>query len=261
MISYLKLSDIERKTEMQPRTAINMSVVEDYTDDMKAGAKFPPLTVFHVGEEYVLVDGFHRSLAAQNAGLKKIHCEVLEGSMRDAILYASGSNASHGFRRTNEDKRRAVERLLSDPEWVQWSDNKIAEICKVSNHFVGKCRNHTMNIPSMNPQPPTDERTFIHHKTGMPSTMNTENIGKKPDVAREFMNNPATHSPELAQTIKENLGVEDPVTDPPAINTITQLEINQYFETMKKIMCEEDIPKHKKRIEMMVENKTLLIIS
>ncbi len=32
------------------------------------------------------------------------------------------------------------ERLLADPEWSQWSDNKIAEICHVSNELVAKHR-------------------------------------------------------------------------------------------------------------------------
>lgn len=185
MIAYLKLSDIQRITEMQPRAMIDMGVSEDYADDMKSGAKFPPLVVFHVGDDYILVDGFHRALAAQTAGLKKISCEVLEGTKRDAFLYASGVNSGHGLRRTNEDKKRAVERLLADPEWGHWSDSKIAEICKVSQPFVSKYRVHTSNIISMDSQPSDDNRTFIHPKTGKKSTMKTENIGKITAPAKE----------------------------------------------------------------------------
>ena len=39
-----------------------------------------------------------------------------KGTQRDAILWSISANATHGLRRTNEDKRRAVTRLLQDPE-------------------------------------------------------------------------------------------------------------------------------------------------
>ena len=56
----------------------------------------------------------------------------------------------------------------------EWSDSQIARWCKVSQPFVGKIRGefHTYNVISMK------QRTFVHHKTGKPATMNTANIGK-----------------------------------------------------------------------------------
>lgn len=50
-----------------------------------------------------------------------IAVDVRPGSQRDAILYSLGANAAHGRRRTNADKRRAVQRMLSDEEWSRWS--------------------------------------------------------------------------------------------------------------------------------------------
>lgn len=38
------------------------------------------------------------------------------------------------------DKRRAVETLLNDEEWVKWSDGKIAEQAAVSQNFVSDVR-------------------------------------------------------------------------------------------------------------------------
>ena len=43
------------------------------------------------------------------------------------------------------------------------------------------------------------------------------------------------------------------------IQTIMQFEIDLYFEVMAKILCQEDIPKHRKRVKMMIDNETLLI--
>jgi hypothetical protein len=44
------------------------------------------------------------------------------------------------------------------------------------------------------------------------------------------------------------------------IATTTQDEIDAYFEMMQKIGCNEDIQKHRRRIQMMIDNKTLLLV-
>ena len=65
--------------------------------------------------------------------------------------------------------------LLNDSEWGQWSDREIARRCGVGHPLVAKIRGgHTGINSSMKPT----ERTFIHHKTGEPATMQTANIGK-----------------------------------------------------------------------------------
>ena len=89
---------------------------------------------------YWLADGFHRVEAARKIERKTIIAEIRQGTARDAILHAVGSNAAHGLRRTQADKRRAVERLLKDPEWARWSDRKIAEAAKVDHKTVGTIR-------------------------------------------------------------------------------------------------------------------------
>ncbi len=78
--------------------------------------------------------------AARKLERETIEAEVLDGDARQAILHGIGSNASHGLRRTQADKRRAVERLLRDEEWSKWSDRKIAKVAKVDHKTVGKIR-------------------------------------------------------------------------------------------------------------------------
>jgi len=208
MISKLPISNIRKLPEMQPRATMNQHVIDDYAEDIRSGAKFPPLDVFNVNGEFILVDGFHRLLAAQEAGLKKIYCEVRTGTIRDAFLFASGANSTHGFRRTNEDKRKAVERLLTDPEWKGWSDNKIAEICKVHVQTVAKYRDSHYTIshsedapaPAPNAQPSEsaqpETRTY-ETKHGTIARMNIENIGKKPEFvpATQINNKPEQTAP------------------------------------------------------------------
>jgi hypothetical protein len=118
--------------------------------DARAGDEFPPLTVFWDGEHYWLADGFHR-LGANNIcmqGLElpglDIECEVIEGSQRDAIIYACGANAGHGIQRTVPDKQNAVRTMLKNPlvalneDGVPWSSRRVAAICRVSHTFVDK---------------------------------------------------------------------------------------------------------------------------
>jgi hypothetical protein len=38
-------------------------------------------------------------------------------------------NRGHGPLPNNADKRKAVSRLLADPEWGQWSDREIGRRC------------------------------------------------------------------------------------------------------------------------------------
>src|SRR5262245_1269401 len=96
----------------QMRVEMRVETVNDYANDMLDGDKFPPVIVFYDGEVYWLADGFHRVGAARKIGRVAIAAEVRNGSARDAILYGIGSNAAHSLRRSQADKRRAVERLL-----------------------------------------------------------------------------------------------------------------------------------------------------
>lgn len=124
----------------QSRVQINESTVSEYAEAIKNGAQFPPVTVFFDGTNFWLADGFHRLLAHKRAGKTEILETREVGGLRDAILYSVSANANHGLRRTNADKRKAVEMLLNDAEWAQWSDNSIAKQCAVSHTFVAGVR-------------------------------------------------------------------------------------------------------------------------
>lgn len=101
--------------------------------------------------------------------------DIRQGKKRDAILYSVGANASHGLRRTNEDKRRAVLLLLEDDEWKLWSNVKIAEQCCVSDWLVSSVdKEHRLTSRTG-----SDKTTATYvDKHGNISTMDTSNIGK-----------------------------------------------------------------------------------
>ena len=134
-LNYILLSN-----DLQPREKINQKVVDDYALDLKGGAEFKAVDIFYNGKNFFLVDGFHRFLASKKVLKKSILANIFMGTKRDAILYSVGTNATHGLRRSNADKRRVVSKLLSDKQWRKFSDGEIARKCRVSQPFVGQMR-------------------------------------------------------------------------------------------------------------------------
>lgn len=143
----LEVGKIIADSSTQAREHLDQSTVAEYAEAIDNGSALPPAVVFHDGSSYWLADGFHRLEAekrSQRGGM--MQCEVRPGTQRDARLFSSGANAAHGLRRTNSDKRRAVQMLLDDPEWSEWSDRKIARHCAVSQPFVSGMRHEVITV-------------------------------------------------------------------------------------------------------------------
>lgn len=138
----LAIDKIRTDGGTQSRAQIDGDIVEEYAHVFLTSPRFPlpPVVVFYDGKEYWLADGFHRLAAAKLAAKADLRVDVVQGTQREAILYSVGANAKHGLRRTNADKRRAVETLLRDEEWSKKSDRWIAEKCGVNHETVTRVR-------------------------------------------------------------------------------------------------------------------------
>lgn len=136
----LQTSQIKTDGGTQPRAQMDFITISEYVEAMAEGATFPPITVFYDGTDYWLADGFHRLKATAQRGAATIEADVRQGTRRDAILYSVGANAQHGLKRSQLDKRRAVETLLTDSEWTAWADREIARQTQTSHPFVAKIR-------------------------------------------------------------------------------------------------------------------------
>ena len=208
-MSEIRVSAIRADAAAQPREHLNYDVVTAYAEEMRSGTQFPPVIVFEEatadGSIYWLADGFHRHAAAVQARVAMISAEIHQGTLRDAILYSVGTNADHGLQRSNEDKRRAVRRLLDDAEWAKWSDSEISRRCRVSQPFVSKMRPAvvTHNVIS-------DERAYTT-KHGTISTMKTAAIGSR----REALDAPVEHASRAVEgtSTPEPRGAEHPAAD------------------------------------------------
>jgi hypothetical protein len=165
----LAITAIRTDGGTQTRAGMDSRTVLEYAEAMTEGVEFPPVVAFYDGTDYFLADGFHRVAAARRNGFLEIDAEVRQGTRRDAVLFSVGANAQHGLRRSQADKRRAVETLLADEEWRQWSNHVIAQRCNVSPPFVGKVREATGSVSS--------ERKYVN-KHGQEAVMETAGIGQ-----------------------------------------------------------------------------------
>ncbi|MDI7268837.1 MAG: site-specific DNA-methyltransferase [Myxococcota bacterium] len=141
----LPIARIRRDGGTQPRADIDVLVVDEYSERMKRGARFPAVTVFFDGKDCWLADGFHRILAAEQARLRRIDAVVRRGTREDALWCALAANQEHGLRRSNADKRRSVLLALDHPHARGLSLRGLARHCGVAFRFVKTVRDEVMS--------------------------------------------------------------------------------------------------------------------
>lgn len=124
----------------QPRAALDEQVVAEYFDAQSRGDDFPPISVVYDGEHYWPYDGFHRIEVCRRAGALLIGAQVTQGTVEDARWLSYAANTKHGLRRSNGDKRRAVEAALRHSRSEKLSDRAVAEHCGVDHKTVSAIR-------------------------------------------------------------------------------------------------------------------------
>jgi hypothetical protein len=221
----ISLRDIRTDGGTQARAGIDKTTVDAYAADMKAGANFPPVVVFHDGADYWLADGFHRVAAAKSLNHGGIACDIRQGTRHDAILYACGANSTNGLRRTNADKRRAVEVLLADEEWSKRSDRWIADKCGVTDKTVAKLRPSTAEIPQLKkPRTGQDGKVRGERKkkgTTKPKKESTVTEEQEEDQAKPPVTicDKESHTATAPVTPQEPIVPQDP---PPSIPSLAE---------------------------------------
>lgn len=161
---------------------------------------------------------------------------------RAAILYAVGANASHGLRRSNQDKRRAVETLLKDEEWGKWSDSEIGRRAHVSHPTVAKIRSELIQagiLKNLQDTPRTVQRG------GTTYTQQTANIGQRPAQSER---QPVVDTPpiqgQLSERDTEVASLTSDQGNQPVQQEVLSPEpplINQIAEPGQKVIKAEDL--------------------
>lgn len=138
--NYLQIGLIRIDGETQSRVQIDIDYVEELRDAIRDVAVLPPVDVWFDGDEYWLSDGFHRHLGYLKADMESIPVTIHQGTVEDARWAACAANQTHGLRRTNKDKIRAVLMALKHPNADSMTDREIAKHCGVDHKTVAKYR-------------------------------------------------------------------------------------------------------------------------
>jgi len=140
----LLIEKIRTDSGVQSRERISDEYVAELAELIKTGKKLPPIDVYSDGTDVWAADGFHRIHAHLKANRRTIRCNVHKGSIKDAIWASVAANQEHGLRRTNADKRHAVEMALKTrPELT---DRALAEHVGVSDPFVSGLRRQVLTV-------------------------------------------------------------------------------------------------------------------
>ena len=207
MADLLSLERI-RTEGTQVRVALSETVIREYAEAIEQGDEFPPIEVYYDETAYWLADGFHRVQAAKRAGRDAIATSVHQGGQRDALLHALSANESHGHRRTDADRRHAVELMLADPAWREWNNSAIARQCRVSEFLVRTVRQERAPTPETQ-EPP--ERTRKVTRGGKTYTMRTGRIGTAARAKAPAAPSPARSPAPTAPVVPFKSGGSDTV--------------------------------------------------
>lgn len=180
----LLIENIRTDNGVQSRAKINEEYVAELADNLKAGAKLPPIDVFHDGSEYWASDGFHRIMAHVRCGKRTIKSTVHKGTHDDAVWASCSANQVHGLRRDNVDKNHAVRMALKiHPEQ---SDRAIAVHVGVSNTMVSSARKHVSTVDTSTPPAPRIGRDGKKYPPPPPPTTPKPPAPKSKDVSKDY---------------------------------------------------------------------------
>jgi len=125
----------------QVREKLTNEWVDQLAQLMQGGVTLPPCIAFFDGSDYWLVDGFHRYHATKKINGSDIKCDVINGTINDAIIFSYSVNSRHGLTLTNADKRKIIYSALKNPDIKDKSLREIAKICgNISYVFVSKVK-------------------------------------------------------------------------------------------------------------------------
>jgi len=257
-MTNMNIEGIKTHEQLQPRVEMDQTLIDEYADAVTNGAKFPAVTVFQDSGEFWLADGYHRLAAFKKIGALDIPVEIHQGTFREAVLFSISANATHGKRRTNEDKRKAVMTLLSDMEWGNWSDSEIARKTLVSQQYVNKLR-HLSNEPlsynngMITPDNPevTQEKQFT--RNGKTYTMNTENIGKALQRREEAAVEPEEEEEKIIRSPVVYQGKNESVDELEDIDDYEDEEEDENDEVGKFVPMPRRLPSDEERMNKLVD--------
>lgn len=176
----IELADVRFERRAYPREHYSPGRVEEFAElyrERGPGA-LPPIVVVETADRSrrILVDGYHRLQAAQEAGLDELPVEIrglLAGADPIATAYELALQASSvsSLPLSRAEKQAAIFRLIS--ERPELSDRAIAHIVGVANSTVSRLRKRGVAT-----QPPAEEG-HAEGREGYPAPASADKLARR----------------------------------------------------------------------------------
>lgn len=202
----VEIASLCRDRELQSRAATDDDTIDSYAELLERGVELPAPVVFREGDRLRVADGHHTIAAHEERGKTSIVVRVRSGTRENAVLYAARANAAHGLRRTNKDKRRAVELVLG--LHAEWSNGLVAAHCSVSDGLVKGVR-ADLGLPETSTRVDRRGREMnvgrIGHRVGRDTSAGAEGLATSTDAP----------SPSSSVRLSEERGADDDSSQTP----------------------------------------------
>jgi len=132
----LEIRKVRMDGGTQMRAGISPDTVSEYAEHIMDGAEFPPVVVFHDGDNYWLADGFHRVTAYRQSGLDVVPVDIRSGNRTDAVKFALKANAANGMPRTRDDMRRGYEVICANELCDKADTKSVKELLGCSSRWA-----------------------------------------------------------------------------------------------------------------------------
>lgn len=220
--SSVAIASIRTDGGTQPREGLDAKYIDDLVEALTNGATLPPVDLMYDGDRYWLYDGFHRLAAHKAVNRVMISARVHQGDQAAAQWESYAANQSHGLRRSQADKERAIRAALKHPNGAKLANSLIAKHLGVSDNTVRKYRE---DMESASQIAKVTERQGADGKV-----YNTANIGA---------NRPAAQSP--SRRYESGLPALNMPSPRPAIGAqpkmpVTDWELSDICETVANEM-------------------------
>lgn len=134
---WIGIKNLEAPDEVQPRASIDKDWVSQLVTFRREGSEFPPARVYQLPDaRLILAEGHHRRWALLGDNEADMLCDVVDGTMEEAIVHASGSNKSNGVKPMSaKDIKKATWMLFrADNSWLHKPAKSIA--AHIGNSYV-----------------------------------------------------------------------------------------------------------------------------
>ena len=150
-VKVMPIEDIVFDESLYPRHKYWWGTAYAYSEEMKAGARFPNITVGLLNGKHVLVDGKHRLEAYKINKETHVSVDVLSGlNEEELFLQAIKLNIAHGHTLSSYDKMKIIGKL-EDMKFDMESISGIVQIPmgKLTNFIAKRITTTTFGKPQI----------------------------------------------------------------------------------------------------------------